>query len=286
MQLSVMNFNQEDVVKAGLDLTDLVILDYIIRANGNPFMQHITNNEVSYVWISHEHFLQDLPILNMSEGTFRNRLSNLRKKGLIMSITDKLVKGSKTFYSVTELTMSFQNDIRRNFKMTSDNIRDDIDIIKTDNNTATNNTNKNKEEVLIEDANYNKDKKNAEKIKWFVENYNNICKSLPKCTRLTDKRRKAILKIMNNFSEEEILQVFTNIEASDFCKGSNDRGWKANFDFILREDKFVSALEGRYNNKKRGCNVETISRGTHKGISKEEKEELRRLVESGELEEY
>ena len=121
-----------------------------------------------------------------------------------------------------------------------------------------------------------------------MEQYNNICKSLPKCTRLTDKRRKAIIKIMNNFSEEEILQVFTNLEQSDFCKGKNDRGWKANIDFILREDKFVATLEGRYNSKSRGCNVEAISdKGTpRKQVSKEEKEEMRRLVELGELEEY
>ncbi len=157
-------------------------------------------------------------------------------------------------------------------------------------NISNNINNTNKQNKLIEDnedANYNI-KKKSEKIKWFVESYNSICQSLPKCVRLTDKRRKDIKKIMDKYSEEEILQAFTNIEASDFCKGENNRGWKANFDFILREDKFVSALEGRYNNSgsRRGCNVETISRGTHKGISEEEKEELRRLVESGELEEY
>lgn len=214
---------------------------------------------------------------DVSESTITRGIAHLKELGLIESEFDGRVRKLRV---VKLTTLPHQIDEQINISSISTNISNTI------NTNISNNTNKNKEEVLIEDANYNIDKKKAEKIKWFVENYNNICKSLPKCTRLTDKRRKAILKIMNNFSEEEILQVFTNIEASDFCKGSNDRGWKANFDFILREDKFVSALEGRYNNKKRGCNVETISRGTHKGISKEEKEELRRLVESGELEEY
>lgn len=282
-----MDFNQADAVRAGLDLTDLAILSYIIRANGNPLMTHITDNGgVSYVWLSHTKVLEDLPILAISEGTFRNRLSVLRKKGFILSITDALVKGSKTYYSVSELTMSLQNDIRCNFKMTSDNSIENIDNTKTEGISTTNKQNKLIEDN--EDANYNIEKKKSEKIKWFVESYNSICQSLPKCVRLTDKRRKDIKKIMDKYSEEEILQAFTNIEASDFCKGDNNRGWKANFDFILREDKFVSALEGRYNNSgsRRGCNVETISRGTHKGISDEEREELRRLVESGELEEY
>ena len=176
----------------------------------------------------------------------------------------------------------------RLIKMISQTNQNDEELnISISNNT---NNNTNKQNMLLEDnedANYNIREK-SKKIKWFVEQYNSICHSLPKCTRLTDRRRKAILKTLSNFTEEEILQVLTNLEASDFCKGKNDRGWKANIDFVLREDKFVAALEGRYNSKSRGCNVEAISdKGApRKQVSKEEKEEMRRLVELGELEEY
>ena len=208
----------------------------------------------------------------VSESTITRGISRLKELGFIESEFDGRVRKLR----VVKLTrQSRQIDEQLNISIS--NIPNNI------NNT-------NKQNMLLEekeDANYNIREK-SNKIKWFVEQYNNICKSLPKCTRLTDKRRKAIIKIMNNFSEEEILQVFTNLEQSDFCKGKNDRGWKANIDFILREDKFVATLEGRYNSKSRGCNVEAISdKGTpRKQVSKEEKEEMRRLVELGELEEY
>ena len=48
-----------------------------------------------------------------------------------------------------------------------------------------------------------------------------------------------------------IIDVFDKVQESDFLKGNNDRGWKANIDFILREDKFVSILEGKYNNTRK-----------------------------------
>lgn len=119
----------------------------------------------------------------------------------------------------------------------------------------------------------------------FVDDYNSICKSLPRCTRITVRRSKGISNILKKFSQEEILEVFNNLENSDFCKGKNDSGWKASIDFILNEDKFVRTLEGKYNNK-RSCKAETITPGEKYRVSAEEKEEMRKAVERGELKEY
>ena len=83
----------------------------------------------------------------------------------------------------------------------------------------------------------------------FLELYNST--ELPKIRKLTPKREKGIIKILSKFTQEEILQAFENIKTSDFLNGKNDRGWKADLDFILREDKFVAILEGKYNSKKR-----------------------------------
>lgn len=92
-------------------------------------------------------------------------------------------------------------------------------------------------------------------IEWFLENYHNICVSLPKVMKLSDKRKKAVLKILNNFSKDNILECFELAEQSDFLKGNNDRGWKADIDFILREDKFISILEGKYGGRKKKSNT-------------------------------
>lgn len=279
MRYEILGFNQEKVIEAELDLTDLMILNYIIQANGNPTLEHIVDGGIAYVWVSHIKFLADLPILPISEGTFKNRLCELRKKGLIISKTVTLSRGSKTYYSITALTASFINDLGRHSKMTSDisvlDILDNKQLVLLDNKPTSNNTSNN----------YNKEKEDTGAVEKFVADYNEICKSLPKCTKITDKRRKAIKNILKKYTEGEILEVFRNLESSNFCTGRNDRGWKADIDFLLREDKFVSILEGKYNTKRRNT-VEAISDGDKKGISAEEREELRKAVERGELKEY
>ncbi len=41
-------------------------------------------------------------------------------------------------------------------------------------------------------------------------------------------------------------EVIRRIAASPFCRGENDRGWKADFEFMLRRETHIKALEGKY----------------------------------------
>lgn len=144
MRYSILGFNQRRAIEAKLDMSDLMLLDYIITANGNPAMKHVVKAGVSYVWLSHDKIREDLPILNIAEGTLRNKLSILKKNGWIISVTDKLVRGAKTYYSVTLNTMSLrndtmmsrENDIRCHSEMTSDNQLDNNQL--EDNKTISN----------------------------------------------------------------------------------------------------------------------------------------------------
>ena len=111
-------------------------------------------------------------------------------------------------------------------------------------------------------------------INTFVNDYNIICQSLPRCFKVTDVRKRGISKILQKYSKDEILQVFNNLEASDFCTGRNNRGWKANIDFILREDKFVSVLEGKYGGRAK-ITAERMSVDRVTSMSPDEKERLR-----------
>jgi hypothetical protein len=36
------------------------------------------------------------------------------------------------------------------------------------------------------------------------------------------------------------------LERSAFCRGENDRGWRADFDFLLQPKSFTKLLEGAY----------------------------------------
>lgn len=126
MRYTILGFNQAKVVQTDLDLTDLLLLDYIIKANGNPNMKHIVKDDVAYVWLSHSKIHEDLPILNISEGTLRNRISKLKKDGFLISETtaNNATKGTMSFYCASEKTMSFLNDVETppcHAKMTSNN---------------------------------------------------------------------------------------------------------------------------------------------------------------------
>jgi hypothetical protein len=116
----------------------------------------------------------------------------------------------------------------------------------------------------IDNQNNNIDNKD---IEWFMSKYNEICVSFPKVKSLTEKRKKAIRKILKSYSDDDIIEMFINAESSDFLKGKNDRGWKANIDFMLREDKFVNILEGQYNGKKYKQNVSRDIEHLYGGIA-------------------
>lgn len=88
-------------------------------------------------------------------------------------------------------------------------------------------------------------------IQTFVNLYNELCTNLPRCVKITDKRSKAIKTIIKKYSLNEIKEVFTKANDSEFLTGNNSRGWKADIDFILREDKFIGILENKYSGKQK-----------------------------------
>ena len=114
MRQSILGFNQSKAVMLGLTVSDLLLLQYIMYANSEPTMKHIVDNEVAYVWLQHQKVMEDLPILNISEGTLRNKLSQFRNAGLIKSktIANCGGRGTRTYYTVTEITMSLINDMK------------------------------------------------------------------------------------------------------------------------------------------------------------------------------
>lgn len=83
----------------------------------------------------------------------------------------------------------------------------------------------------------------------IVDAFNEICTSYPKVTKLSDKRRKAIKKRLEKYSEADLTTVFEKMQQSDFCKGTNG-GWQASFDWIFKnDDNILKVLEGNYDNK-------------------------------------
>ena len=102
-------------------------------------------------------------------------------------------------------------------------------------------------------------KKDYENIKNL---WNEVCTNLPKIELISDKRKVAIRKtleyVAKNFTQDHTTdqaadalgEIFTKINASNFLCGGSERGWKADFDWVMRDDHLIKILEGNYDNGK------------------------------------
>ncbi|NLJ37636.1 MAG: hypothetical protein GX432_02615 [Candidatus Atribacteria bacterium] len=46
-----------------------------------------------------------------------------------------------------------------------------------------------------------------------------------------------------------MISVLRMAGESDFLNGKSEKGWKANFEWIMRPENFIKIMEGNYENK-------------------------------------
>ncbi|MBO3274096.1 replication protein [Pseudomonas schmalbachii] len=87
----------------------------------------------------------------------------------------------------------------------------------------------------------------------IVDLYNRVCgKHLPQCLKLNEKRKRNIRKCWNleldgdfPFRSLECWEgYFYDCLQNPHWIGYNDRGWRADLEFVTREDKVLKVLEG------------------------------------------
>ncbi len=147
-----------------------------------------------------------------------------------------------------------------------------------DNRTASRTTVVVPEEDKEEEKELDIDKEKTD-YKSLVDLYHSICKSFPSVRSLSEARKKAIKARLNTYSLDDFKTVFENAEASAFLKGSNDRNWQANFDWLIADKNFVKVLEGNYQDKpKRYGRKEPVPGWMEHSLGKEEEEAIQRMV--------
>ena len=73
--------------------------------------------------------------------------------------------------------------------------------------------------------------------------------SIPVPHKLTADRKRKIDARLKEHGNEAWLVACTKLAQSDFCNGANDRGWKADFDFLCQPKSFNRLIEGGYDNR-------------------------------------
>lgn len=81
-----------------------------------------------------------------------------------------------------------------------------------------------------------------------VDAYNEVAKKrgLPPCRKLSSAR---LAKLKARLRDGEWDVALQKLDQSVFCHGQNDRGWRADIDFLLGESTYIKLLEGKYDGK-------------------------------------
>lgn len=182
---------------------------------------------------------------------------------------DKLDELLATLANVqNEHSRMSKSDIRECDKVTFVNTLDYNTRLHTDNPLPLNGESANAEhsEVVGADKPRTGKKQNPIKVNYsaVAETYNTLVKELnsnlpliANPSQLSDKRKKAINKLAQVFIKR--FEIETDVESAlgeyfkDFLKsatnfyfGENNRGWKADFEYILRETTLDKVLEGNW----------------------------------------
>lgn len=82
------------------------------------------------------------------------------------------------------------------------------------------------------------------------ELYNTICISFSKCTKISDQRKKAIkARFSSGYEMKDFENLFRKAENSTFLKGKNTHNWKANFDWLIKDENMAKVLDGNYDGR-------------------------------------
>lgn len=68
----------------------------------------------------------------------------------------------------------------------------------------------------------------------------------PAVAKMTGQRERQLSARLKDSTLEEWQRAMDALERSTFCRGENDRGWRADFDFLLQPKSFTKLLEGAY----------------------------------------
>lgn len=93
----------------------------------------------------------------------------------------------------------------------------------------------------------------ADDLKLAFDLYNEAAarSGLPQAQAMNDQRKSAIRRRLKDAGGIEGWKIaLEKVEASPHCTGQNDRGWKADLDFILQPKSFTRLMEGSYDRSK------------------------------------
>jgi len=84
----------------------------------------------------------------------------------------------------------------------------------------------------------------------ILEKYNELCglKGLRPIRSIDGKRKTQVTARFKDYGLDGFADLFTKVAESDFLCGGGERGWKADFDWLIAPTNMQKVLEGKYEN--------------------------------------
>jgi predicted phage replisome organizer len=225
-------------------------------------------------------------IFRMDEATVSNSLNIFQSFGMIHIIDNVIIItnwGRHQNLDKIEAYKTYQREYMRTYRAKQKAIAtgEEQDKPKGKTNPKTNISSVDKEADIKQDKkvdsyinvkqNKNTDIKNTHSpdYDFIIQQYNNICKSLPRVVKQTDDRRLAIgaaAKVLDGVTFE---QLFEKVEKSDFLKGLV-KDWKSDFDWIMQPKNIVKILSGLYDNREPKATVNYTDQSRYENLKMED----------------
>lgn len=204
-------------------------------------LMHI-NNHVMWKtgFTASNRILQQLTGLSIPGlATAKNKL---KQRGLIDYIPGKAGQSGKfrmmSFYVKEIEEEEAEEPGEDSHKRSEQNaLRDERTIINRNKDINTNENREEAEEVRAPGIPYQK----------IVNLYNDLCPKMNRCMKVSDARERAVkARYSSGYALEDFEKLFRLAGESRFLNGGNERNWRADFDWLVRDANMAKVLEGKY----------------------------------------
>lgn len=101
--------------------------------------------------------------------------------------------------------------------------------------------------------------------------------ALAQAAKLTPDRQRKIIARLKDYGTDGWSRALANIEKSSFLTGKNDRGWRANLDFLIAPASFSRVHDGTYGNGRHAETFKPADLKPHEIELQREADELKRM---------
>lgn len=182
-----------------------------------------------------------------SYNTYKKALTELVEYGFIIVVQDSL---NQHVSKIITLSAISKNDKATDEALDKAHIKATDEAIDKATDTIIEQRNK---ETIKQRNNIVAKATPPEKINYesFIDYFNGTCTNFPKVLKITQKRKNAISVILKKYTKQQIADALKIANESEFLTGDNNRGWKADFDFLIKENTITKIIEGSYGKNKR-----------------------------------